>query len=89
MAPILSGRENPYFFETLPFILEADNTISFIEYIVKGYLYTGKKLIVRGEERELVEPIGSYGHIVRHIGPVEEWDFYIEGAETNTPEEFC
>ena len=75
------GRENPYFFETLPFILEADNTITFIEYIVKGYLYTGKKLIVRGEERELVEPIGSYGHIVRHIGPVEEWDFYIEGAE--------
>ena len=76
-----AGRDIPYFFETLPYLLEADNTLSFIEYIIKGYLYTGNKLVVRGEERESVMPIGSYGHVVRHDGLVEEWDFFIEGAE--------
>jgi PKD repeat protein len=74
-------NEKPYYLETLPFIMTGDNQIHFIEYLVKGYLYTGNQIVVRGEERELVEPIGSYGHIVRHRGPVEKWIFHIEGAE--------
>jgi hypothetical protein len=62
-------------------IEEHKNAISFIEYIIKGYLYTGKKVTIKGTTLDLVTPVGSYGHLVRHEGQVDEWNFYIEGAE--------
>jgi len=71
--------DDAYFDETLPYILEADGEISFIEFVVKAYRFTGDSLVVRGEERERVVPVGSYGHVVRHYGPVEDWEYRIEG----------
>lgn len=72
---------NPHYEETKQFILEADDSVAFIEYIVKGYLYTGIKAVVNGEKRDVYKPIGSYGHVVHHEGPSERWEFSIKGAE--------
>jgi hypothetical protein len=69
-----------YLRELRPYIQEAPGTISFIEYIVKAYVYTGRTLVRNKKNYEEVAAIGSYGHVVRHSSSTEAWDFNIEGA---------
>jgi PKD repeat protein len=53
--------------------------VSYIEYIVRGFLFTGKTATVNGKTLEVVRAVGSYGHLVHHEGRVEDWDFQITG----------
>jgi hypothetical protein len=69
-----------YLGELRPYIREAPGTISFIEYIVKAYVYTGRTTNRNDRDYEEVSAIGSYGYVVRHLSSTEAWDFHIEGA---------
>ncbi|HUW70471.1 MAG TPA: hypothetical protein VMX33_09560 [bacterium] len=76
--PALTER---YLSELRPYIEDAPGTISFIEYIVKAYVYTGRTIRRNDKDFEEVSPIGSYGYVVRHLSSTESWDFHIEGAQ--------
>lgn len=76
--PALTER---YLSELRPYIEDAPGTISFIEYIVKAYVYTGRTIRRNDRDFEEVSPIGSYGYVVRHLSSTESWDFHIEGAQ--------
>lgn len=70
-----------YLPELRRYIEDAPGTISFIEYIVKAYVYTGRTIRRNSKDFEEVSPIGSYGYVVRHLSSTESWDFHIEGAQ--------
>jgi hypothetical protein len=70
-----------YLRELRPYITGAPSTISFIEYIVKAYVYTGRTTKRNDKDYEEVSAIGSYGYVVRHLKSAEPWDFHIEGAQ--------
>ncbi len=70
-----------YLPELRRYIEDAPGTISFIEYIVKAYVFTGRTLRRNNKDFEEVSPIGSYGYVVRHLSSTESWDFHIEGAQ--------
>ncbi|MCK4515010.1 MAG: hypothetical protein KAU31_07115, partial [Spirochaetaceae bacterium] len=76
-----SGRQLaiPYLPQTAPMIIGTDNTHSFVEYVVKGYRFTGGTITFSGVESEVVEPVGSYGYVIHHDGLAEGWDFSLEG----------
>gem|GEM_PF-6945782 len=80
-VPVDSGESIPYLAETARYIAAAEDTLYFIEYIVKAYLKTGRYATVGGEEVEIMRPIGSYGYVARHEGQTEEWEVEIRGAE--------
>ncbi|MBN2441659.1 MAG: outer membrane beta-barrel protein [Spirochaetales bacterium] len=63
----------------LKYMKENKNVVSYIEYIVKGFLYTGKTAIIKGKPIDVVRAVGSYGHVIRHEGLVEDWEFEITG----------
>lgn len=63
----------------LRYVSEKKKVVSYIEYIVKGFLYTGKTAVSDGRTLDIVRSIGSYGHLVRHEGRVEDWEFSITG----------
>ncbi|MDC7227141.1 MAG: hypothetical protein PQJ61_10305 [Spirochaetales bacterium] len=72
----------PYIFDHLQ-IVDVINSqkINFIEYIVKAYRDTGKTIIVSGKKLTIVEPMGSYGHVIRHEGEIVDWEYGIVGAQ--------
>lgn len=70
----------PYLEQTLPYIRNASKTVSFIEYVVKAYLYTGRVITRDGQRYEEVKPAGSYGYVVHHIGKVGAWDSQMKNA---------
>lgn len=69
----------PYQKELAGVISKSTGTISFTEYIVKAYLYTGLSTRLGGKKMDELAPIGSYGYVVRHEGPTEDWDTLIKG----------
>jgi hypothetical protein len=71
----------PYRDELLRYLQKSEKTISFIEYVVKAYLYTDRLVTNAGKAYREAIPVGSYGYVVRHSGQTEYWDFRIEGAE--------
>jgi hypothetical protein len=73
--------ERPYTEELRKYVIEAEGTISFTEYIVKAFVYTGKFIEKDGKRIDEVLPMGSYGYVVRHSGSVEGWDIRISCAE--------
>jgi hypothetical protein len=46
---------------------------SFLEYIVDAYYDSGDSVIINGKTFLLYRPIGSFGYVAHHDGPVEEW----------------
>lgn len=70
-----------YLDEIRSYIATAPGTISFAEYVVKAYLFTGSSIQKGSRQLQEVVPIGSYGYVVRHLGNAEDWDFRIQGAE--------
>jgi hypothetical protein len=69
-----------YLPELEKYIKAAPKVVSFMEYIVKAYVYTGRAKDLGGRQYEEVAPIGSYGYVVRHYENVDSWSFGIEGA---------
>jgi hypothetical protein len=74
MARDLSGNYAP----VPPSGDDTDRT-SRVEYIVKGYRITGGTVTLDGTSTAMAVPIGSYGYIVSHDGPVDGWEFSLEG----------
>jgi len=60
---------------------EIEDTVSYMRWIVHCYLKTGKGITINGNKYNLVKPMGSFGYIVRHDGPVRCWRYNIEGAQ--------
>jgi len=76
----LPGAQH-YLDELRSYIEEAQKTVYFTEYIVKAYVYTGRKVQRGSKASDEVAPLGSYGYVVRHVGFTEGWSFHIDGAE--------
>ncbi len=58
----------------------SDDIVSYLRWIVNCFLKTGKGITIKGKKYSLVKPMGSFGYVVRHYGPVRRWFFDIEGA---------
>jgi len=54
---------------------------SVLRWVAHGYLETGRFITINGNRYDILEPMGSFGHIAVHEGPVDEWEQSIEGAE--------
>lgn len=76
----VSSDRPPYFQEVSGYLKDAKTTTSFIEYIIKAYIYTGRQITIGGEKRHEIVPVGSYGYVVHHFAAAETWDFKIDGA---------
>jgi hypothetical protein len=51
-----------------------------IEWAAHGFLYTGEYVIINGISYEILKPVGSFGHVVTHVGEVVDWEYEIEDA---------
>jgi hypothetical protein len=58
---------------------------SIFNYTVHGYRYTGRFIIINEKKYAIVDPVGSFGYVVNHIGPVKEWKYKLTGCETIRP----
>jgi Zn-dependent metalloprotease len=54
---------------------------SYAEYIVDGYYYTGKFVIINNKRFDLLSPLGSFGYIAHHGEAVEEWQTNLQGLD--------
>jgi hypothetical protein len=81
LPPVLVDERVPHLVQVWPLVQEASGVVSFVEFIVKAFAYTGRTITVEGVEHDGVVPTGSYGYMVHHEGGVEEWDLHIQGAE--------
>ena len=57
------------------------NLISRVNYNVHGYRYTGDSIIINGRAYDIIDPVGSYGYMVKHEGDVVQWKTKLTGAE--------
>ena len=55
--------------------------VSSLRWAAHGYRYSGRSIIIHGTKYNLVDPVGSFGYIVRHEGLVKEWQHQLVGAE--------
>jgi len=59
-----------------------DPKASYLTWGAHGYRHVGKNVIITEQSYELVEPVGSFGYVVQHVGAaVEEWQDKLIGAE--------
>jgi hypothetical protein len=60
---------------------EPGSRISRLTWICEGYLGTGNFIIIHGKRYELYDPVGSFGYVVSHEGPVARWEWDLRGAQ--------
>ena len=65
--------------------LDEKKPVSVLNYNVHGYRYTGRIIIINEHEYDIVDPVGSFGYVVRHNGLVKEWKHKITGCEMIQP----
>jgi hypothetical protein len=53
----------------------------YLQWVVNAYRYTDRTLVIDGKEHTLVEPMGSFGYLVRHEGFVKSWKQAIRNAQ--------
>ncbi len=62
--------------------LDKGKRASYLTWGAHGYRHLGKTIIIDERSYELVDPVGSFGYVVQHIGRVvEEWADELIGAE--------
>jgi hypothetical protein len=54
---------------------------SFLEFVVDAYYDTGDHVVINGKTFYLYRPLGSFGYVAEHDGPVEEWQTDLGGAK--------
>jgi hypothetical protein len=57
----------------------AGTTWSYIKWIASGHVFTGEYITINGEKRKLYRPLGSFGYVMEHRGPVAGWREGITG----------
>ena len=57
-----------------------DRPSSYLRWVASGFLETEDYLIVKGVKLYRRIPLGSFGYIIRHDGPVERWTYRLAGA---------
>jgi hypothetical protein len=62
-------------------IPDTNKLVSYYSWIVKGYIDTGKDVAAVGKKYKTLELAGSFGFVFRHDGPVNGWEYSIEGAK--------
>lgn len=55
--------------------------VSSLRWAAHGYRYSGRSIIIHDTKYDLVDPVGSFGYIVRHEGLVKDWQHQLVGAE--------
>lgn len=59
-----------------------DDRVSYLTWSAYGYRHLGQYITINEHKYEVVEPVGSFGYIVRHVGgAVQNWNDQIIGAE--------
>jgi len=59
-----------------------ETTESLLNWAAHGYRYNGRFIIINRQRYSLVDPVGSFGYIVKHVGdPVKKWQHKLEGAK--------
>lgn len=53
-------------------------------WIVRGYVYTGKKIVIHGQEFEVVRRAGDFGYVAGHAGAIAGWDVQFTGDGLRT-----
>ena len=51
----------------------------YIEWVIKGYLDTGKTVTIKGKPYPSLEPVGSFGYHIDHDGMVDDLEYTLEG----------
>jgi len=62
--------------------------VSVLNYIVHGYRYTGRIIIINEKKYDIVDPVGSFGYIISHQGLVREWKHSLTGCEMIQSEQY-
>jgi hypothetical protein len=56
-------------------------TESLLTWAAHGYRYSGRFITINRQRYSLVDPVGSFGYEVRHVGdPVKKWQYELDGA---------
>ena len=58
----------------------SNQPVSQLTWIVHGYRRTGRYIDSFNRRYEIVEPVGAFGYILQHAGPVERWFSELTGA---------
>lgn len=62
--------------------VDVGKQVSYLTWGAHGYRHLGKDIIINEHHYEIVDPIGSFGYVVQHIGlAVENWTDELIGAE--------
>jgi hypothetical protein len=52
----------------------------YVEWVIKGYLDTGKTVTIKGKSFPSLEPVGSFGYHIDHDGMVDDLAYTLEGV---------
>lgn len=55
------------------------NVNNLLQWIVRGYVYTGSQIVINGHKFEVVRRAGDFGYVAGHAGSMTNWDWKIEG----------
>jgi len=49
------------------------------QWVARGYLYTGNKIVINGHEYENLKPVGDFGYVAGHKGEISGWTSKFSG----------
>ncbi|HLK69139.1 MAG TPA: hypothetical protein VKU19_37155 [Bryobacteraceae bacterium] len=58
-------------------------TTNLFQWIARGYVYTGNKIIIDNHEFELVRRAGDFGYVAGHTGTIKGWNSQFRGKGLN------
>jgi hypothetical protein len=54
-------------------------TRSYVRWVARGHIFTGKYVTIRGKQYKLYKPMGSFGYAIQHVGEVAGWEDKVTG----------
>lgn len=69
-------------------IFDEKKPVSILNYTAHGYRYVGRVIIINERTYDLIDPVGSFGYVIRHQGLVKEWKHKITGCEMIQPNQY-
>lgn len=64
-----------------------ETTESRLNWAAHGYRYSGRFITINRQRYSLVDPVGSFGYVVKHVGDtVRKWEHKIVGAKKVAPD---
>ena len=58
-----------------------DPQMAKMTWIAHGYRGLGRFIIIQRHRYSLIDPVGSFGYVVKHLGKVKQWKYKLSGAQ--------